>query len=167
MTKVIKRFVLVLITLLFIFSSVVFAHSPWIWTTPRKPLYILPLTLLIFVTIEYLSIIRIGKLESKKLSFLAVLIENILAFLLPYILLLQSSEGIECIPTYIYPVNSISFYAYLFILIKIILVFLTYGVLAIKEKNRTRLFSSLILSSIVGYFIVSAIEILICPGFWS
>lgn len=166
-----KNINIILMTLILLFSVslTAFANSSWVWLTPFRPIYILPLVIIVTLATEILIIYYFSKSTKFNKIITFVILGNLLSFLAPYLwkylvsLMPQSiynfSEMIERGPHYIVG------FAYLFLTLIIEFPVVYFGVKK-AATNQKRLISGIIISNIITTVYTAIVEHIMCRGHW-
>ena len=155
-----------IIALITLFPSKVFADSSWIWISEKKPFDILPWVAIGTILIEWLSIWLIPKTGHCLRVLGIVMIANAASFILPYVFLKSELSWygtfdhiLDSGPNYI--VSGV------FLLLTIIIEMpIVYNVLKSNVQSKRMLQITIIVSNIITTAGVAVIERLITEGHW-
>ena len=168
MTKTnLKRLILLIAIFTTLIPQTVHADSSWIWLTRYRPWDVLPPVALATIVIEVLAIWLIPHTDNFWKTALAVILANLISFLLPYFYMLFGPENpgysfsqlLDSGPYY----NAGGFFVFLTLFLEAPIV---YNLLRKHVGSTKKLLWTIIVSNITTTAMVAVIERMITHGEW-
>lgn len=161
--------ILMAFILLFSVPLSAFANSSWVWLTPFRPHYILPVVIIITLATEILLIYYFSKSTKFNKIITFVILGNLLSFLAPYF----CKYIISLMPHSIYNFSMmldrgphyIVGLAYLILTLILESPIVYYGVKNDAEKQQG-LIKGIVISNIITTIFTAAVEHILCRGHW-
>ncbi len=152
------------------FTITASANSSWVWITETRPYDVLPFVIVITLLVETLAIDNIAKIGKWTKTFFAVLIGNILSFLMPYFIYANFTEPYSSAGYSLKEIlGSGPYYtvggAFLLLTIITELPF-TYLFLRKECENKKKLVTVIVGANVVTTVFVAITERLLCQGRW-
>ena len=155
--------------LLAIFSLTASANSSWVWISEKRPYDILPFVIIVTLLTETLAVNIGAKIDNWYKTFFAVLVGNIISFVVPYIGYSNTTPYADAGYTLSEIINRGPYYtvgAAFLLLTLIIELPVVYFLLKKDADNKKKLALCIVLANIVTTVLVAVVERTLCYGRW-
>ena len=163
-TKRITLTLSVILGIMAISTSAVFADSSWIWISETRPFDVLPFVAVGTIFIETVMICWLGKVGKKLLATGVVIVSNLVSFVVPYLLEMANDvhlgmDALESMPFYTV--------GFLYLLLTLVIeVPIGYIIMGKYVKDSRRLLIVLVAANAVTTAMVALVERTLCEGYW-
>lgn len=157
-----KKILMVTSIMLCLLCTTAYANSSWHWVSQTRPYDVLPIAIIVTLLVEIIGTIRFAGTNKIK-SILVILIGNLVSFLTPYLLALNSWYGFEN------TLNHTPFYnigIFYFIMTLMVEFPIVYFGLHNNCTTRKRLMSVIVLTNIITTAFTCLLERVLCHGMW-
>ena len=163
----IKKFIAIIMCFLILIHNRVYANSSWIWLTKYRLWDILPPVALATIVIEVLAIWLIPHSDNFIKTALAVILANVISFMVPYIVILKIEFGtystidefMDSYPIYIIGIG----YCISTLVFEMPII---YALLCEQVESRKKLHWTIVVANIATTVMVAVIERMLAHGIW-
>ena len=152
-----------------IFPILASANSSWVWISETRPYDILPFVIIGTLLIETVAVNLVSKIGNWYKTFFAVLVGNIISFVLPYIGYSNATPYADAGYTLSEIINHGPYYTVgtAFLLLTLIIELpVVYFLLKKDADNKKKLALCIVLANIVTTVLVAIVERTLCYGRW-
>ena len=145
------------------------ANSSWVWISETRPYDILPFVIIGTLLIETVAVNLMGKVGNWYKTFFAVLVGNIISFVVPYIGYSNTTPYADAGYTLSEIINRGPYYTVgtAFLLLTLIIELpIVYFLLKKDADNKKKLALCIVLANIVTTVLVAVVERKLCYGRW-
>ena len=151
------------------FSITASANSSWVWISERRPYDILPFVILATLIVETLAVNIGAKIDNWHKTFFAVLVGNIISFVVPYIGYSNTTPYSDAGYTLFEIINHGPYYTVgtAFLLLTLIIELpIVYFLLKKDAVSKRKLALCIVVANVVTTAFVALVERILCYGHW-
>ena len=155
--------------LLAVFTFNVSANSSWVWISETRPYDILPFVIIVTLLIETFAVNIGAKIDNWYKTFFAVLVGNIISFVVPYIGYSNTTPYADAGYTLSEIINRGPYYTVgtAFLLLTLIIELpVVYFLLKKDADNKKKLAVCIVAANVITTAFVALIERILCYGHW-
>ena len=151
------------------FTLLASANSSWVWISETRPYDILPFVIIGTLLIETVAVNLVSKVGNWYKTFFAVLVGNVISFVVPYIGYSNTTPYADAGYTLSEIINHGPYYTVgtAFLLLTLIIELpVVYFLLKKDADNKKKLALCIVLANVVTTVLVAAVERTLCYGRW-